>query len=87
MFAGFTQRPRLPPQLNWPAASTLPVVTAARIGLGATGGSPNAEIAPALDLVRRRSRDLVRNNEWAGNFKRKLVAHMVGTGIVRAPAA
>lgn len=51
----------------------------------ATGGSPNAEIAPALDLVRRRSRDLVRNNEWAGNFKRKLVAHMVGTGIVARP--
>ncbi|MDF2621413.1 MAG: phage portal protein lambda family [Xanthobacteraceae bacterium] len=54
-------------------------------GWRATGGSPNAEIAPALDLVRRRSRDLVRNNEWAGNFKRKLVAHMVGTGIVARP--
>lgn len=51
----------------------------------ASGGSPNAEIGPALDLVRRRSRDLVRNNEWAGNFKRKIVAHMVGTGIAPRP--
>jgi capsid protein len=34
-------------------------------GWFASGGSPTAEIAPALNLVIRRSRDLVRNNEWA----------------------
>lgn len=51
----------------------------------ATGGSANAELAPALDLVRRRSRDLCRNNDWAANAKRKWVSHMVGTGIVPRP--
>lgn len=55
-------------------------------GWKATGGSANSELAPALDMVRRRSRDLCRNNEWAGNAKRKLAAHMVGTGIVPRPA-
>lgn len=51
----------------------------------ATGGSANAELAPSLDLIRRRSRDLCRNNEWAVNAKRKLVAHMIGMGIMPRP--
>ncbi|MDQ2084708.1 phage portal protein [Xanthobacteraceae bacterium Astr-EGSB] len=51
----------------------------------ATGGSANAEMAPALDLIRRRSRDLCRNNEWAINAKRKFVAHAVGIGITPRP--
>lgn len=51
----------------------------------ATGGSANAELSGALDIVRRRSRDLCRNNEWAGNAKRKWVGHAIGTGIVPRP--
>lgn len=51
----------------------------------ATGGSANAELGGALDTVRRRSRDLCRNNEWAVNAKRKWVAHLIGTGIVPRP--
>ena len=43
--------------------------------------SARAETGQGLPLVRRRSRDLVRNNEWAANAKRKLVAQMVGTGL------
>jgi lambda family phage portal protein len=52
----------------------------------ATGGSAAGELGPALDIIRRRSRDLIRNNEWAANGKRKLVAHIVGSGIVPRPA-
>lgn len=55
-------------------------------GWHATGGSANAELSGALGLVRRRSRDLCRNNEWAKNAKRKWVAHLVGTGIQPRPA-
>jgi lambda family phage portal protein len=51
----------------------------------ATGGSPNAEMQPSLNLVIRRSRDLVRNNEWARNVARKWVGHAVDTGIVPRP--
>lgn len=54
-------------------------------GWMATGGSANAELAGALSTIRRRSRDMCRNNEWAANAKRKWVAHMVGTGIVPRP--
>jgi len=53
----------------------------------ATGGSANAEIGPALEIIRRRTRDMVMNNEWAANAKRKLVAHIVGTGFTLRPAA
>lgn len=49
-------------------------------GWRASNGSAAVEVGQALSLVRARSRDLVRNNEWAGAAKRKLVAHMVGTG-------
>ncbi|HEY4775892.1 MAG TPA: phage portal protein [Xanthobacteraceae bacterium] len=51
----------------------------------ATGGSANAELAPSLSLIMRRSRDLCRNNEWALNGKRKWVAHLVATGITPRP--
>jgi capsid protein len=54
-------------------------------GWFASGGSPNAEMVPALNLAIRRSRDLVRNNEWAKNARRKWVAHAVGTGIAPRP--
>lgn len=54
-------------------------------GWRATGGSAPAELAPALDLLRRRSRDLIANNEWAKNAKRKLCAHIVGTGFQPRP--
>lgn len=53
----------------------------------ATGGSANAELTPALSMITRRSRDMCRNNEWAVNFKRKAVAHMIGTGIMPRPAS
>lgn len=46
----------------------------------ASGGSAVSEVGAGLPLVRRRTRDLIRNNEWAANAKRKLVAHIVGTG-------
>lgn len=56
-------------------------------GWRATGGSANAELAPALKTIIRRSRDLVRNNEWPANGKRKWQAHLIGTGIVPRPNA
>lgn len=54
-------------------------------GWNATGGSASAELGPALDTLRRRSRDLIRNNEWAINAKRKLTSHIVGTGFIPRP--
>ncbi len=51
-------------------------------GWNASSGTANSEMQGALATVRNRSRDLVRNNEYAGNAKRKLVAHIVGAGIV-----
>jgi lambda family phage portal protein len=53
----------------------------------ATGGSANAELAPALSLIIRRSRDLCRNNEWVVNSRRKYPAYIVGTGITPRPDA
>lgn len=53
----------------------------------ATGGSANAETGPALDIVRRRARDLTRNNPLATSAVRKLAAKIWGTGIVPRPAA
>lgn len=47
-----------------------------------TGGtSANAEIAPALTLLRNRSRDLVRNNPYATKAISTLVSNAIGTGI------
>lgn len=54
-------------------------------GWRASGGSANNELAPSLSLIRNRSRDLCRNNEWAINAKRKWQAHLVGAGIVPRP--
>lgn len=56
-------------------------------GWRATGGSANAELAPALKTIINRSRDLVRNNEWPANGKRKWQAHLIGTGIQPRPVA
>lgn len=47
----------------------------------ATGGSANAELAPAISTIIKRSRDLCRNNEWSINAKSKWSAHLIGTGI------
>ena len=43
--------------------------------------SANAEIAPALSLLRNRSRDLVRNNPYAAKAINTLVSSTIGTGI------
>ena len=56
----------------------------------AAGTGANAEIAPALARLRDRSRDLVRNNPYAGKAVQALVSNMVGTGLMprarRSPA-
>ena len=46
-----------------------------------SGGSANSEIGPALGRLRHRSRDLVRNNQWAAKAVRVLAANIVGSGI------
>ncbi len=56
-------------------------------GWKATGGSANSELSPALKTIIARSRDLVRNNEWPANGKRKWQAHLIGTGIQPRPVA
>src|SRR4029078_3894395 len=54
----------------------------------AAGTGANAEIAPALARLRDRSRDLVRNNTYAGKAVQALVSNMVVTGLMpRARAA
>lgn len=54
-------------------------------GWKAPGTSANAELTPALKTIIGRSRDLVRNNEWPANGKRKWQAHLIGTGIQPRP--
>jgi lambda family phage portal protein len=44
--------------------------------------SPNAAIEPALETLRNRSRDLVRNNPYAESAVRAIVADTVGVGIL-----
>lgn len=57
-------------------------------GWRASGASANAEIGPALDIIRRRSRDMANNDAWCAQICAKLPAKMVGSGIVpRAKAA
>ena len=51
----------------------------------AAGSSANAEIATAEEVVRNRSRDLVRNNGYALQIIETIADHVVGTGIVSAP--
>jgi lambda family phage portal protein len=48
----------------------------------ASGTGANAEIGPALDRLRARSRDLVRNNAYAAKSVQALVSNMVGTGLM-----
>ncbi len=50
-----------------------------------TGASANAEIATSEEIVRNRSRDLVRNNGYALQIVETIADHVVGTGIVSAP--
>ena len=51
----------------------------------ATGDSANAEIGTNEEIVRNRSRDLKRNNGYAGQIVDTVTDHVVGTGIVGAP--
>lgn len=51
-------------------------------GWRATGADANAEALPALDTLRNRSRDLVRNNPWAARAVQAIVSNTVGTGIM-----
>lgn len=51
-------------------------------GWVAGDGSANSEVGAAASMIRRRSRDLVRNNPWASNAIRKLAAKAIGTGII-----
>lgn len=48
----------------------------------AAPSGPNAEVGPALELLRSRSRQLVRDNPYAARAVSVLVAHQIGTGIV-----
>jgi lambda family phage portal protein len=48
----------------------------------ATGGSANAENGPALDIIRRRARDLGMNDGWGAQICQKLPAKIIGTGIL-----
>lgn len=50
-----------------------------------SGGSASRELSGSLSTIRNRSRDLVRNNEWARNIKTKLCAHIVGAGFTPRP--
>lgn len=50
-----------------------------------SGSSANAEIAVSEEVVRNRSRDLVRNNGFALQIVETLADHVIGTGIVSAP--
>jgi lambda family phage portal protein len=46
------------------------------------GSSVNAEIGPALHIVRDRTRDLSRNNPYAKRAVSGITANLVGTGII-----
>jgi lambda family phage portal protein len=51
----------------------------------ASGADANAALSSALPLLRARSRDLVRNNPWAGNGVGVIEAWVIGTGITGQP--
>lgn len=51
----------------------------------ASRGSATREMSGALSTIIARSRDQVRNSEWARNAKQKLTAHIVGTGFTPRP--
>lgn len=46
-----------------------------------TSGSPDADILPVLDVLRERSRDLIRNDPHAASIVNSMVDNIVGTGI------
>lgn len=48
--------------------------------------STNTEIQQSLNILRSRSRDLVKNNEYARNAARIIPNNVVGTGIMPTPA-
>lgn len=50
-----------------------------------TGASANVEAQPALDRVRFRARELVRNNPYAARAVRSLAGHIVGQGFTLRP--
>lgn len=54
-------------------------------GWRATGTSANAEIGPALHMLRNRARDLVRNNVYAKRAVNAYAYNVVGKGIMPAP--
>lgn len=54
-------------------------------GWTAVDSSANAEIGSALSNLRKRSRDLVRNNAYAANAIDELAGQAVGTGITARP--
>jgi len=45
------------------------------------GGGPNTEVRGALEILRARARDLVRNDQWASKAVRVLSSRTIGTGI------
>jgi lambda family phage portal protein len=50
-----------------------------------TSSSADAEIVTSLRLLRNRSRQLVRDNEYAKNGLRQIVQNVIGTGVKMAP--
>lgn len=51
------------------------------LGWDARSTGPNTEISDALEILRARHRDLVRNNPWARRAVQAIVNNTVGTGI------
>lgn len=51
----------------------------------AGNGSANTEVGESEEIVRQRTRDLVRNNGYAAQIVSTISDHVVGTGIMGAP--
>ncbi|MBT4838872.1 MAG: phage portal protein [Methylococcales bacterium] len=49
---------------------------------GSSNSDANAELLDNLELLRNRSREVIRNNPHAGSAVESLVANLIGTGIV-----
>jgi lambda family phage portal protein len=56
-------------------------------GWRGVGGSANAEVGPALDIIRKRARDMAQNDGWGAQICAKLPAKIIGTGIVPRAAS
>lgn len=54
-------------------------------GWNAPGTSATSEVQLALQFLRNRSREMVRNNAYAENAVREIANNMVGTGIIPKP--